>query len=382
MKKHPRIPIAWSVRWSQFRQHVVPYLVFLVVLVAVVFQWRDATAGTFPGLAEAAHSLVSAPQNAVLDRLLVEPFARVEAGQPLAVLLPADSRISFDLWQAELALGRLRAEPSLAEANAMDFERLRAELLRFQAELEVAKVNLERAEREVARYAPLREEKLLSEDLFELSRSTRDALRAEVTSKAGIVALMQKRLGTLESLGVPDSASDGERQQGLGRLEQLRSAALTNLAPFTLHAPRAGMVQDIYRQGGEHVVLGEPLFRISPERSDRIVGYMRQPYLFALAPGLKVDIITRERPRRILASEIAEVGAGVVVITNSLAIVRPNVLLDSGLPFVVRLPADVNLRPGEVVDLRVYEDSAPPPAYPRLASGPSPDHLPGSPSPP
>ena len=360
MERLTPIPTSWTTRWSLIRQQVLPFLAFAMVTVGVVVTWQQVATGNLAGMAEGAYSLVSSPQNAVLETLLVEPFTSVTAGQPLAVLVPTDPRAAFDLWQAELTRERLHAEPSVAEANAMSFERFRTDLLRVQSELEVARVNLQRAEREVLRYTPLRQENLLSEDLFELSQSARDALRAEVESKEKMVNLLQGRAAALQSLGVPNTNLPTKSTQ-LGHLERLRAAALTNLAPVTLFAPRSGLVQGIFRQPGEHVVLGEPILQISPWRSDRIVGYARQPYPFTLRPGLKVDVITREQPRRQFTSEIAQVGARLEVITNALAFVRPNTLVDSGLPFVVRLPADLDLRPGEIVDLRVHPEEPDPP---------------------
>ena len=54
-------------------------------------------------------------------------------------------------------------------------------------------------------------------------------------------------------------------------------------------------------------------------------------------------------------------GAQVEIITNTLAVLRVDALWDSGLPFVVRLPAGTNLRPGEVVDIAIQRaDSAEP----------------------
>lgn len=361
MERLAPIPASWSSRLELFRRQVVPAVAFVLVAIGVVLFWDSAAPGPVTGVAEGTHSLVSAPQNAHLQALWVEPFTVVQAGQPLAVLVPSDPRSAFDLWQAELTWSRLQTEPSLAEANAMDFERFRTELLRLQSEIEVARVNLKQAERQVERYAPLRQEDLLSEDLFELSRTTRDALRAEVETKERMAELLRGRAEALQSLGVPGTAPGSARTDLLQRLEQLRADARTNLAPITLYAPRSGLVQSVFRQAGEHLVVGEPIIQISAFKADRIVGYLRQPYPLQPAPGLRVEVSTREVPRRTFLSEIAQVGARLEVITNALAFVRPNALVDSGLPFVVRLPVDLDLRPGEVVDLRIH-----PPANPSL----------------
>src|SRR5690606_16092527 len=149
-------------------------------------------------------------------------------------------------------------------------------------------------------------------------------------------------------------------------LDELRDEALNQLQPITLVAPRSGMVHYVYRQSGENVLAGEPLFSISPLRSERIVGYLRQPYSVDLQVGMKVEVVTRDHHRRVFESEIAQVGARVEVITNTLAIIPMNSPMDAGLPFVIHVPSDVFLRPGEIVDVRfpgqgfLFSDAASP----------------------
>lgn len=358
MERLEPIPTPPAVRWREFRIRYLPPVLFVVSLCLVARLWEDAGVGGIPGLAEAESALVTAPQGGLLHEVLVQPYQLVTAGQALAVLAPADPRAVFDRLQAELALGRLQAQPTVAEGNAMNFERLRVELLRTQAELAVARVNLARAERQVERHAPLHREKLLSQDLYELSLNERDALRAEVETKSAAATTIERRLAELSRLGDPGTDA-APTNAALAELSRRLEEATAQAGPVTLVAPRAGMVQAVQRQAGESVLPGESLFVISPLRSERVVAYLRQPYPVELAVGLEVEVSTRERDRRVFHSSVAQIGARLEVITNALAFVRPNALVDTGLPFVVTVPADIQLRPGEVVDLRLH--AAPPP---------------------
>jgi HlyD family secretion protein len=346
------IPIPWRVRWRELQRRFLPAIVFLMALTGAAVLWRQAGPGGVPGIAEAEQTLVSAPQSGVLTEVLAPPFQFVATGQAIAVLQPQDPRASFDLLQAELALGQARLQPTVAEENAMNFERIRVEFLRTKSELAIARVNLVRAEQEVERYTPLHEEKLVSDDLFELRLKTRDALKAEVEAKQTAVELVEQRLTELSRLGVPQTGTNQLAEALLTRLDTLKNQAESQLAPITLRAPRSGLIHFVHRQTGENVVSGEPLFSISPLRSERIVAYLRQPYSVNLQVGMKVEVATREYQRRVFLSEIAQVGARIEPITNSLAIMPMNALIDAGLPFVVHLPININLRPGEVVDLR------------------------------
>ena len=284
----------------------------------------------------------------------------VQAGDPVAVLRPVDPRVPLDLLQAELQLATMRYQPRLSEQNAMNYERVRADLLRTKAELAIAKVNRERADNEVRRNLPLYQEKLVSEDVYDLSAKARDAYQAEIDEKTKAVAEMESRMEQLRSLGDPQSAPVNEPLATLlTRLEATQANAASNFGPVTLLAPIDGMVSIIYRQSGEYVIEGEPLITIHSPWSERVVGYLRQPYPVEPHIGMRVQIKTREtRPKRFW-SKIVQVGAQVVVITNALAFVKQGALVDVGLPIVVDVPPDVQVRPGEIVDLTIRPASPP-----------------------
>ena len=348
----------------------MPLVAFLGVLIAIVILWRAlGSGGGVTGVGEGLRTTVNAPQEGVLQQLLVEPYQDVEAGQAVAILLPSDPRLRLDLLQAELQMANLQAQPSLAQETAIDLERLRAELWRTKSELAVATVNLERAENQVRRNEPLFKEELVSEDLFDLSLKTRDMFRAEMDAKSNAVAALDARVNELADGGLLPNQPGHGSVETWPELQALRSAMETNLAPITLRAPITGKVGWIYRRPGENLVAGEPLLGVHSIWSDRIVAYLRQPYAVDPVPGTPVEIITRERRRRSFASQIIHVGAQVEVITNALAIIRPNALLDAGLPVVVDLPPALQLRPGEMVDLALT--TAAPVAEPQPEVGPT-----------
>ena len=57
--------------------------------------------------------------------------------------------------------------------------------------------------------------------------------------------------------------------------------------------------------------------------------------------------------RQELLSQILAVGKQFEPITNSLAMLRPGLLVDMGLPISAALPAAVKLLPGELVDMSI-----------------------------
>lgn len=330
---------------------------FLTVGIGALTAWLWMHGGQsrdFPGVAEGVRSAVASPQAGSLEQLLVQPFQIVQAGDPVALIIPTDPRAALEMLQTELQLARLTLEPTTPEQNALDYERLRFELLRTKTELATAKVELIRTENQVRRQTPLFQEKLVSEDLYDLAVKTRDSFLAQVYEKSNAVVQMERRLEELRPLGEPQGRRGSDPLVVLlSTLNARHEAALTNWGPLTLTAPISGMVNAIQRQPGEHVLEGEPIAYISSQRAERVVGYLRQPYPVQPEVGMRAVLTTREWQRHKFEGVVTQIGAQVEFITNSLAFLRPGVLVDSGLPVAIDLPMEAQIRPGEVIDIEI-----------------------------
>jgi len=369
MNMLPPIPLSQSTRFQWVRTTIVPVVVLAAVLGAAAVLWPIVqNQGTFVGAGEGVRSLVTAPQDGVVQAWLVEPYSLVRQGDPVAVFHLTDPRARMDLLRSQIEIARIHSQPSLAEENAMNYERIRVELLKTRSDLAVARVKLRLAEKDVARNTPLYREKLLSEDLYELSVNLRDALEVEVKEKSRAVEEIEQRLAELRQIGEPGSLTRTPSELVM-QLEQLQLAAATNLGPITLVAPISGRVGPPVRQAGETVVAGEPLLPVNALWADRIVGYLRQPYVVDPEPGMPVIVTTRNRRRVEFPSRIMQVGAQVESITNALAYVRQGFLFDSGLPLVVEIPSEAKIRPGELVDVLIDGRASAPGDLPRNALG-------------
>ncbi len=352
------VPIPPSLRWREFQIRYVPALVFIAIGVATVWMWRSQIAlATAQGVGEGVRSYVAVPQPAQIREWLVEPYTVVTAGTPIVTVTPVDARVDFDLLRSLFEMARVQSQPTLAEGNAMNFERIRVELLKTKSELAIARVKLEQAERDVARNEPLFREKLVSTDIYELSLNIRDALKAEVEEKDKAVAQIQQRLTQLRPIGEPDTLGEADPvvAQWLAQLKEAQTNAARYLEPLTIVAPISGMVDMPHRQAGEFVLPGEPLLTINSQRSDRVVAYLRQPYRLDPKVGMTARVTTRTRKREVFSSHVIQVGAQMEVLTNALAIVRPGVMVDAGLPVIVQVPEQILIRPGEVVDVLLTE---------------------------
>src|SRR5688572_20189095 len=202
------VPMPASVRWREFRYSVMPVLIFTAAAAGCLWMWsKMGASGGATGIAEGMRSSVASPTLARLQSVFVTPYQIVNAGDPIAVVVPIDPRAELSLAQMEFDLARISLQPSIAEENVMDFERIRMDLLRTKSELAVARVNLGRMENQVVRNEPLYREQLLSEDLHDLAVKTRDAFDVEVIEKSNTVMLIEKRLVDLESFGLPTATN-------------------------------------------------------------------------------------------------------------------------------------------------------------------------------
>ena len=348
-----RIPTPFSTIWREVRIRVIPLVTFVGVGIACYYLWGQMGRGSsVPGVGEGVRSTVASPYVGILQQVYVEPFQWVEQGQPLARIAPTDPQAKLDLLQSEFQLTRIRLEPSQSDQNAFSYERLRVELLIQKQELAMAKVKLKWAESLLGRHQTLIEDKLVTRDIYELSLGNRDLYQAEISTKEEAIAEIESRMKQLRGLGEPLSPGTNQNTiELIARLENRLAAAETNWSPTTLVAPISGMVQVIYRHTAEYVVEGEPLMTISSGRSERVIAYLRQPYPLDPEVGMEAEILTRTRKPQRFMSKISEIGAQIEMITNSLAFIKQGSMVDEGLPVVLAVPMDANIRPGEIVDV-------------------------------
>jgi multidrug resistance efflux pump len=353
------IPIPLHVKWRDFRERRLPLLVFCLVSCAAFFIWRQVgSTPTLIGIGEGNRAIVMSPLNGWLGEVLVQPYQVVKKGDPIAVLKPVDPGAKMDLMRLEMEIARIRQQPTVQEQNAVGYERARMECLRLRSELAIARAKLEHAEKDVQRNQPLFQQKLVSEQAHELHLRERDVCRAEVADKSKAVAEMEGRLHKLRALGDPFLLPPSITSEAFAqRLDGERADLQTNWLATIVRAPMDGMTGATIRQIDEFVFEGEIIVTIDSLHSERIIGYLRQPYLVDPERGMAVSVATRTRKRQSFTSMIVQVGAQCEYITNSLAVLRPYSPIDMGLPIVMDIPPGVRIRPGEQVDLVLHPNT-------------------------
>ena len=356
-----RIPIPWRRRWHDARMRVIPVVVFLAAMVMVGFLWEDFIAApTLVGQAEPVRASVSSYKPGVLAELNVTRFKFVKAGDPVGRVLVSDPRLlasSLAVIQAEIEVLRATMEPIAAQQRtAISFNRLRLDWMDQRARLATSRVNLQFAEAEFGRNEELFNQKLVSQSVYELARATRVRYRGEVAELSSLVKEMEQNSSWLQLTNTMDlsKVSEDPLRTAIALQESRLRLTESELSPITLLAPVDGMVDLVYHRSGEAVTAGEPIVMIATEHSVRIVGYLRAPILHEPKVGMTVQVRTRGPTREVGSATILEIGTQMEPIAAALQPPVRVANVDLGLALSISLPANVRIRPGELVDLTLY----------------------------
>ncbi len=141
---------------------------------------------------------------------------------------------------------------------------------------------------------------------------------------------------------------------------------LGKAASASLRAPIDGIVSLVFHRDGERVPRGALVAFITSPHPDHIVGYVRAPTSVRPEPGMAVRVRSLGPDRRIWPSTVLRVGADLQVLgvpVQSFAgegggqpwsQLLPGLLgpgLQRGLPFLIAIPAGMQLLPGEQVSI-------------------------------
>lgn len=257
------------------RRRSIPIAAALSLLCALFGCSRTSPApGTIQGYVEGEFVYIAAPFPGKLEKLFVQRGAQVKAGDPLFELENVQEKTARD--EAELRLAQIRAQ--LADAKK---GKRPTEIESGTAQLKLAQVALQFAEKEFARQEKLLAAKVVSVQDVDRSRSQRDQERARV-------AQLKAELNTAR-LG-----SRGDQIAAIEANMRAVEAALTrsqwDLAQKRQTAPAAGVVFDTLYRTGEWVAAGRPAVVLLPPGNIKVRAFVPQPLLASIRQGDRVQV--------------------------------------------------------------------------------------------
>lgn len=353
------IPIPWKLRWREFRIKFLPMIICGGALLVIVKLWVDDEFGGrgLTGQVESMLSDVMAPVTGTLEQVTVNRFDEVEAGQFLGQVMvapPEVLRSSIAVIQAEIELTRLGwFDPVLdQQRNIFDFENLKIDWLSERAALATQKIELDQAKRDYERLARLVGQRMVSQDEYEQARSRVEILQTTVSEMEIMVDGMAQVIERQRVRTGDEGTSINHAIEATMKLHNERLALQeAQMRPVPLFAPIAGTITFIHRRNGG-IRSGDPIFTIRSMRAERIVSFVRQPLDWDPQVGMEVYVRPRGGGRGYGTGTILAVGPQIEILEEPFR--GPVIgLHEAGLPILVSLPENLNIRPGEMVDLVV-----------------------------
>lgn len=308
-------------RLHRVRQSLLPVICFCGCVLGALWLWdREGQMPNAVGEVEAVRIVVAAPADGILAALPRGPWAlfdRVEAESVLARLDDRAIRAKMATLQAEVA--RLQTELAFLEP------------LRARGTVTELQVTDQRLQRDVVQRRISENERSLAEAKEQLDKVVA-ALQAYPVNRP---ADMDKLIEPLEA-----AIAVGQR-----RVEELQ----VQLDSLVVRAPLRGTICAIHGWPGQQVRAGDPIFTVAAEESRYIVSYVRQEQRIRPAVGMPVAVRIRGSRTAPIQSLVERVGPQVELVpTHQLR--DPN-LQEWGQPVCIQPPPQLNLRPGELIDV-------------------------------
>jgi len=343
------IPRPPSERWKDIRLRHLPVAVYLLAIGASIYLWNTHwMPSSFTGEVQATIANVASPTDGMFVEVYAKQFDHVTKGQVIGkvTLAPETALVMLGTARADLQIMRARMIQD-QQRNSQGYQQLRLDILDQKVNLGIARARLVFAENELSRQEKLLADKVASVYEFEFAQDNRDALIAELKEREGLIAEMEQ---TLASMKPSETGADPLI------LESIESAIKSQEQEFRseiiLRSPIDGVVSKIYRNAGENISAGEFLITVNSERSENIVGYIRQPIAFEPKVGDVVMVRARRgNTRKAAEARIVKIGGRLEFFTQSLRVRGFDSSQERGLPVLISAPEELGLHPGELVDL-------------------------------
>lgn len=385
------IPTPWKHRWRRFRYSWMPVLCFTATIAVTLWLWdNQGRMANAVGEVEVVRLDVAAKTAGKLVPLPELPggqwtlFDLVQENEVIARL--DDSEVQASLRTLRAVLDQLSEEVIAAESrtalelanleieNVQEFNRLTwqieqndLDILDRTVVLEADKVELRRLQNQLDLLKPAHGDGVVPDLQFQDLELQRDRIKARIVENTNAVNraierkdAAERRLQELPPLEMPELTKLLAPIQASVRAQEARIAELqVQIAALEIRSPISGTICGIHCRPGQNVQAGQPILTIAADNTGYVVSYVRQTDRIHPSKGMQVALRLRMPGSRPVTAEIERVGPQIEEVPPHQR--RDPSVLEWGLPVRIRLPSELPVRPGELVDItfesRTTEDS-------------------------
>jgi multidrug resistance efflux pump len=362
------IPIPARQQWREFRVVYLPVVTFLLLVVLIGWMWvRYIAPATMIGEVETKRASIISTVAGTVQEIKVDRLASVTNGQELAVVGVSDpDQLKAQIAAIEADLRLMKSRMDLDKArNVNAYVELRQELEMEKLNLEVGRIQAVQSEGELARAKSLSDDKVMALGIgvnrndfgYDVALRDHNSLLATIAAREKIVTELQDGVDRMKAAGAGEiEQTDGVIEQDIAakrrEIEQLQK-------PIVLVSPINGFVSVIDHLPGEKIKAGEKLLVVSAEKSHRIVAWVRQPVTQRPQPGDVVKVRRSTLGQPDFEATVATVGKQLEEINPTAVPLTASIQrAEFGLPLIVDVDENVELIPGEAVQLRVFKHAA------------------------
>lgn len=358
MSDLPPIPTPARLRWSAFCTEKLPYVVFALGVVAAALLWNRSVTPSLVAEAELATAEVRSAHAGTLTALDVSLLQPVKAGQVIGRVRLADPKLlaaSLAVIRAEIELMRANLEPVLpGQRVALDAGRLQLDWMHERVTLASLRVQVQQADAELTRLKPLHEKNIVAAGVYETAVLQRENLAAQLSEQSKLVEALEPAARDFSARSAEFSPRPAAEtlKAAIHVQEEKLLLAEAQLGAVELTAPIDGIVSAIHRRAGENINAAESLVTLAAPQPVRLVGFLRQPLAYEPKAGAAVEVRRRTAGREVAAGQVTEVGRTLEPVSPTiLALLNRGTTPELGLRVHFTVPAALQLRPGEQVDI-------------------------------
>lgn len=375
---HATIETPPAQRLADFRLRTLPIIVWVgCAVVAAAMLIGRAARLDYVGLAQANEYPIAPMATGTVDRVVVDLYDRVRAGEMVAKL--DDSLVLAAMATANASLVQLQAEFEAARAKLItdegrglasweadrrrfivDEEQRRLDLLALKIQIESGEIELERLDLESRRSRELWEAGVVSRETYDVARLESDELRKSLEESRLLFAQTEEEYlsakerragyenefaanGVLEALLEPLREAIEVENRRLDEIELQRQT-------LVLRSPVDGQVSQILCRRGKAVVAGEAVVVVAEDSVREIVAFLAEDDSRPVAPSTPVMVSTRGAEGTVSESVVLRVGPIVQQMPQRLW--RDPRVPDYGRAVVIAAAPGMRLTPGEQVNVK------------------------------